>query len=93
MPLSEMTGCFVVSGKVSKLFVSLSSRSPSSTVDFMSDKPIEIELEGELLVVHGETAPFYVDRLVTVVMKTAGRPAVCLLLTSDYAALIEPTTL
>ncbi|WP_421291035.1 hypothetical protein [Aeromonas taiwanensis] len=33
---------------------------------FLSDKPSEIELEGELLALDGETAPFYVDRPVTV---------------------------
>lgn len=27
----------------------------------MTDKPIEIELEGELLALDGETAPFNVD--------------------------------
>ncbi len=33
----------------------------------MSDKPIEVELEGELLAMEGESAPFYVDhRPVTV---------------------------
>ncbi len=32
----------------------------------MSDKPIEIEQEGELLELEGESAPFYVDRQVTV---------------------------
>jgi hypothetical protein len=32
----------------------------------MSDKPIESELKGELLALNGETAPFYVDRSITV---------------------------
>ncbi|MFM5189259.1 hypothetical protein ACET9E_14245 [Aeromonas caviae] len=35
-------------------------------VDFLSDKPIEIELEGELLTLDGESVPFYVDRPETV---------------------------
>ncbi|MFM5561460.1 hypothetical protein ACET8P_03160 [Aeromonas veronii] len=42
------------------------SLAPKKAVSFMSDKPIEIELEGELLAVDGETAPFYIDRPVTV---------------------------
>ncbi|UNU29270.1 hypothetical protein GCK65_09145 [Aeromonas hydrophila] len=48
-------------------------------MDFLSNKPIEIELEGELLALDSETAPFYVDRPVTVCssggVKTAGSPA------------------
>jgi hypothetical protein len=35
-------------------------------VDFLSDKLIEIEREGELLALDGETAPFYMDRPATV---------------------------
>ncbi len=42
------------------------SLAPKKAVDFLSDKPIEIELEGELLALDGETAPFYVDRPETV---------------------------
>jgi len=37
-------------------------RAPKKAVDFLSDKPIEIELEGELLALDGEDTPFYVDR-------------------------------
>jgi hypothetical protein len=33
---------------------------------FLSDKPIEIEQECELLALDSETAPFYVDRSITV---------------------------
>lgn len=42
------------------------SLAPKKAVDFLSDRPIEIELEGELLALDGETAPFYVDRPETV---------------------------
>lgn len=66
LPLSEMTGHCVVSFGEFKLTLPRASLSPKKAVDFMSDKPIEIELEGELLAVDGETAPFYVDRSVTV---------------------------
>lgn len=38
------------------------SLAPKKAMSFMSDKPIEIEL----LAVDGETAPFYIDRPVTV---------------------------
>ncbi|MGY3931844.1 Uncharacterised protein [Aeromonas encheleia] len=42
------------------------SLAPKKAVDFLSDKPIEIELEGELLALDGKTAPFYVERPETV---------------------------
>ena len=42
------------------------SLAPKKAVDFLSDRPIEIELEGELLALDGEDAPFYVDRPETV---------------------------
>lgn len=61
-----LDGRSIVSGEAIKLTVPRASLSPKKAVDFMSDKPIEIELEGELLAVDGETAPFYVDRPVTV---------------------------
>ncbi len=61
-----LDGRSIVSGEAIKLTVPRASLSPKKAVDFMSDKPIEIELEGELLAVNGETAPFYVDRPVTV---------------------------
>ncbi|MFM5495581.1 hypothetical protein ACET9I_03255 [Aeromonas veronii] len=61
-----LDGRSIVSGESIKLTVPRASLSPKKAVDFMSDKPIEIELEGELLAVDGETAPFYVDRPVTV---------------------------
>lgn len=41
--------------------LSYASLAPKKTVDFLSDKPIEVELEGELLALDGETIPFYVD--------------------------------
>ena len=44
------------------LTVPRASLAPKKAVDFLSDKPIEIELEGELLALDGESAPFYVDR-------------------------------
>jgi hypothetical protein len=46
----------------------------------MSDKPIDIELERELLALDGESASFYVDRPVTDV-RAAGSPP---LLAFDY---------
>ena len=48
------------------LTVHHASLAPKKAVDFLSDKPIEIELEGALLALDGETAPFYVDRPETV---------------------------
>lgn len=42
------------------------SLAPKKELDFLGDKPIETELEGELLALGGETAPFYVDRPTTV---------------------------
>ena len=48
------------------LTVPRASLAPKRAVDFLSDKPIEIELEGELLALDGESAPFYVDRPETV---------------------------
>jgi len=60
-----LDGRSIVSGEAIKLTVPRASLAPKKAVDFMSDKPIEIELEGELLAVEGETAPFYVDRPLT----------------------------
>lgn len=51
---------------IAALTVPRASLAPKKAVDFLSDKPIEIELEGELLALDGETAPFYVDRPETV---------------------------
>ena len=48
------------------LTVPRASLAPKKAVDFLIDKPIEIELEGELLALDGEDAPFYVDRPETV---------------------------
>ncbi|MGE6238686.1 hypothetical protein ACLHZX_16800, partial [Aeromonas media] len=56
----------VIGGESIVLTVPRTSLAPKKAVDFLSDKPIEIELEGELLALDGETAPFYVDRPVTV---------------------------
>jgi len=61
-----LDGRSIVSGEAIKLRVPSASLSLSSAVDFMSDKPIEIELGWDLLAVDSETAPFYVDRAVTV---------------------------
>lgn len=58
-----MTGHCVAIGGAGVFRASLALK---KAVSFMSDKPIEIELEEELLAVDGETAPFYVDRPVTV---------------------------
>ncbi|MEE9694503.1 hypothetical protein [Aeromonas hydrophila] len=46
--------------------IPLASLAPKKALNFLSDKPIEIELEGALLALDGETAPFYVDRPETV---------------------------
>lgn len=37
------------------------SLAPKKVLDFLSDKPIETELEGEQLALDGKTTPFYVD--------------------------------
>lgn len=57
-----LDGESLVDGKKTILTVPMASLSPTSSVDFMSDNPIEVTLEGELLIVPGETAPFYVDQ-------------------------------
>lgn len=57
-----LDGESLVDGKKTILKVPMASLSPKSGVDFMSDKPIEITLEGELLIISGETAPFYVEQ-------------------------------
>ncbi|MEZ6955956.1 MULTISPECIES: hypothetical protein [unclassified Aeromonas] len=61
-----LDGCSVIGGEPIVLTVPRASLAPKKAVDFLSDKPIEIELEGELLALDGETAPFYVDRPETV---------------------------
>lgn len=60
-----LDGESLVDGKRVILKVPMASLSPKSGVDFMSDKPMEITLEGELLIMSGETAPYYVDQLTT----------------------------
>ncbi|MDM5087913.1 hypothetical protein OB947_03160 [Aeromonas bestiarum] len=57
-----LDGISVIDGEPIILTVPRASLAPKKAVDFLSDKPIEIELEGELLALDGETAPFYVDR-------------------------------
>ena len=61
-----LDGRNIVSGEAIKLTIPRASLAPKKAVDFMSDKPIEIELEGELLAMEGESAPFYVDKPATV---------------------------
>lgn len=61
-----LDGRSVIGGESIVLTVPRASLAPKKAVDFLSDKPIEIELEGELLALDGETAPFYVDRPETV---------------------------
>ena len=61
-----LDGRSVIGGESIVLTVPRASQAPKKAVDFLSDKPIEIELEGELLALDGETAPFYVDRPATV---------------------------
>ncbi|WP_421191400.1 hypothetical protein [Aeromonas enteropelogenes] len=61
-----LDGRSVISGESILLTVPRASLAPKKAVDFLSDKPIEIELEGELLALDGEEAPFYVDRPETV---------------------------
>ena len=61
-----LDGRSVISGEAILLTVPRASLPPKKAVDFLSDKPIEIELEGELLALDGEDAPFYVDRPETV---------------------------
>jgi len=61
-----LDGRSVIGGESIILTVPRASLAPKKAVDFLSDKPIEIELEGELLALDGESAPFYVDRPETV---------------------------
>ncbi|VEG96042.1 Uncharacterised protein [Aeromonas encheleia] len=61
-----LDGRSVIGGESIILTVPRASLAPKKAVDFLSDKPIEIELEGELLALDGEDAPFYVDRPETV---------------------------
>ncbi|MFM5161905.1 hypothetical protein ACEUBB_02345 [Aeromonas rivipollensis] len=61
-----LDGRSVIGGESVILIVPRASLAPKKAVDFLSDKPIEIELEGELLALDGEDAPFYVDRPETV---------------------------
>ena len=52
----------VITGSAMILKVPRAALSPKDAVDFMSDKPIEITLEGECIILDGETAPYYVDQ-------------------------------
>ncbi|UNU29266.1 hypothetical protein [Aeromonas hydrophila] len=61
-----LDGRSIIGGEAIKLTIPRASLAPKKAVDFLSDKPIEIELEGELLALDGESAPFYVDRPETV---------------------------
>ncbi len=60
-----LDGTNVIDGSPVKVTVPKASLSPKNGVDFLSEKAIEITLEGELMVVTGETAPFYIDQLTT----------------------------
>ncbi len=48
------------------MMASHASLAPKKAVNFLSDKPIEIELEGGLLALDVEIAPFYVEQPETV---------------------------
>ena len=62
-----LDGESVIDGKKTLFKSPMASLAPKNAVDFMSDKPIEVTLEGEMLIIEGETAPFYVDQPKTVV--------------------------
>lgn len=62
-----LDGKNLIDGTPVKLLVPLASLSPKNAVDFMSEKAIDITLEGELMMATGEKAPFYVDELATTV--------------------------
>ncbi|MNS33897.1 hypothetical protein D3C72_660170 [compost metagenome] len=49
-----LDGRSVIGGEAILLTVPRASLAPKKAVDFLSDKPIEIELEGELLALDGE---------------------------------------
>lgn len=61
-----LDGRSVIGGESIVLTVPRASLAPKKAVDFLSDNPIEIELEGELLALDGDSAHFYVDRPETV---------------------------
>ncbi len=59
-----LDGRSVIGGEAILLTVPRASLVLNKAVDFLSDKPIDIELE--LLALDGEDAPFNMDRSVTV---------------------------
>ena len=75
-----LDGRSVIGGESIILTVPRASLSPKKAVDFMSDKPIEIELEGELLALDGENRALLCGPAGDGVAdtRTAGRPAVLL---------------
>jgi hypothetical protein len=60
-----LDGVNLIDNSPMKLDVPLTSLSPKNGVDFLSEKAVEITLEGEVLFKSGETASFYVERPVT----------------------------
>jgi hypothetical protein len=62
-----LDGKNLIDGTRVKVTVPLASLSPKNAVDFMSEKAIDITLEGELMIAFGEDAPYYVDELETTV--------------------------
>jgi hypothetical protein len=60
-----LDGTNLIDGTPVKLTVPLASLSPKNPVDFMSEKAIDITLEGELIMVAGEDAPYYVEQLLS----------------------------
>ncbi len=57
-----LDGESIIDGKKTILRVPQASLSPTDAVDFMSDNPMEITLEGECIFVDGETAAYYVEQ-------------------------------
>ncbi|MNZ33159.1 hypothetical protein D3C78_504990 [compost metagenome] len=73
-----LDGRSVIGGESIILTVPRVSLAPKKAVDFLSDKPIEIELEGELLALDGENRALLCGPAGDGVAdtRTAGRPAV-----------------
>ena len=73
-----LDGRSVIGGESIILTVPRASLAPKKAVDFLSDKPIEIELEGELLALDGENRALLCGPAGDGVAdtRTAGRPAV-----------------
>ena len=57
-----LDGKSLIDGESMTLDVPMASLSPKGGIDFMSEKPMEVTLEGDCLIIDGESAPFYVDQ-------------------------------